>query len=313
MGFFRTVYETCLGTAVFPRLLNVSLIRALFHFLLLAFLVTVFITACRMGELLPMLTKIYAEFVSDTGGIKVGSDGVSVRSKPDEKRRFILSKDFSFDYLPSQNTLTAAMIKDWKTKSGIMLMPKGLAYWKNDSVSGTHENYMLMDFEKAYVLTSDGFASFINGNYYLQPSEKFVIKNIFIRMMIPVFESNEKLLDFIRFSLVTVSFGFVFGIITLTAVAATTFFTAAQFMWTTGGPGIIRPTFKTTFVIVMYAAFPPLLIAAVFAGLDLPFLDFQTVFLTGFLIYHLIAYGRIQRFLNPPKRKDNDDEDEDIF
>ena len=60
---------------------------------------------------------------------------------------------------------------------------------------------------------------------------------------------------------------------------------------------------------MIYAAFPPMIIAALYSGMALPFLSFQTVFFIAFFIYHLVVFNRIHKQLNPPK----EDDDEDIF
>ena len=59
--------------------------------------------------------------------------------------------------------------------------------------------------------------------------------------------------------------------------------------------------------IMVYAAFPPLIIAGLFTALSLPFLSFQTVFFVTFFIYQMLAFSAVNRSVNPPP------EDEDFF
>ena len=60
--------------------------------------------------------------------------------------------------------------------------------------------------------------------------------------------------------------------------------------------------------LMAYAAFPPLILASLVSSL-VPFISFQTLFFILFFIYQLLAYGAVQRKLNPPPPPSDDDED----
>ena len=90
-----------------------------------------------------------------------------------------------------------------------------------------------------------------------------------------------------------------------TALMITFLFAGAQNLFTPQGDRKIG--FPRLMTIMVYAAFPPLIIAGLFTALSLPFLSFQTVFFVTFFIYQMLAFSAVNRSVNPPP------EDEDFF
>ncbi len=107
---------------------------------------------------------------------------------------------------------------------------------------------------------------------------------------------------------------FFFGLLPLFSVAflTTLIFSLVQhFMSLRQNP---KMTFGNVYSAMIYAAFPALIGAVLFAAFAPPFLSFTTVFFVIFFIYHLFAFRTIQRALYPPPPKTNDDsEDDDYF
>ena len=46
---------------------------------------------------------------------------------------------------------------------------------------------------------------------------------------------------------------------------------------------------RSALCVTFYASIPPLIVATVYTGLDIPFLDFQRVFVVAFFVYLLIC------------------------
>ena len=63
--------------------------------------------------------------------------------------------------------------------------------------------------------------------------------------------------------------------------------------------------------VIIYSSFPGLIIATIYSGLGLPFLDFQTVCFICFSVYMMFVINRLQNNLLPVKGKE--DEDDDYF
>jgi hypothetical protein len=65
--------------------------------------------------------------------------------------------------------------------------------------------------------------------------------------------------------------------------------------------------FTNLLTIAIYASFPGMMIATVYYGLNLPFVDFQTVCLSGFLIYLIVVLNRLKKLKKPDPREERDD------
>ena len=60
-------------------------------------------------------------------------------------------------------------------------------------------------------------------------------------------------------------------------------------------------TFKEIFCSGFYASIPPMFVASFFPAFDLPFLHFETVFMTGFLIYFIAVLNYLERAVHGTK------------
>jgi hypothetical protein len=59
--------------------------------------------------------------------------------------------------------------------------------------------------------------------------------------------------------------------------------------------GFLTGGLKAAFGITLYASIPPLVVATVYAGLDIPALDFRRVFVVAFFVYLLMVFRGIRR------------------
>ncbi len=58
--------------------------------------------------------------------------------------------------------------------------------------------------------------------------------------------------------------------------------------------GRVTGGFRSTLSVNLFASVPPMIVAAVYSGLHLPYLDFHMVFITAFFVYLLMAFARIR-------------------
>ena len=75
----------------------------------------------------------------------------------------------------------------------------------------------------------------------------------------------------------------------------------------------VRLKFGPLLSVMIYASFPALVIASASLIVELPFFSFQTVFFVVFFIYQMLAFGAVQRFLNPPPPRNDGEDDQDFF
>jgi len=104
--------------------------------------------------------------------------------------------------------------------------------------------------------------------------------------------------------LVIGSFLFAFATIFVFLLLAVVFFQIGQYIRLTAFD--VKMSWKTSVAILLYASFPPMLIASVFCGFLLPLYLYQMIFLIPFFIYHLIVFGAVMRYLKPEKSNFSD-------
>jgi amino acid transporter len=68
--------------------------------------------------------------------------------------------------------------------------------------------------------------------------------------------------------------------------------------------------FTNLLTVSIYASFPGMMIATVYYGLNLPFVDFQTVCLACFLVYLIVVLNRLKRLRKPDPREEIDDDED---
>ncbi len=314
MNFFRTVFQVCTGTAVFLQLMNRSVWRALFHFVLLLVLLSACLSAVNTWLIGREIRRVCNVLFEQVGGVTISRDtGIRLLKNPEKAQSYILNPRMRFDYFPGASFQPSA-VRQWDSDYGIVLLDRAIVTWFRN-VSGTaHEQYMVMssvlDGRLAQeipwmklVTSREELGAYLADRFSLKKGEKmedlalwpdgFSVDN-------PAVVAGQ-MISGVAFVIFILAF---FGMLLL-CFFAVLFFALAQYFWSVNGAER-KMGFRTILILTLYAAFPPLIIAALFSGMALPFLSFQTVFFIAFFLYHLVVFSRVQKQLNPPRKDDED-------
>lgn len=312
MQFFRTLIAVCSGPSVFPGLMNRNPFRAVFHLLLLCVLLALVISAFRIAGFREPERVISRALTGQFGSVVVRDGTVLPEKNAKQAKSFILTRSLRLDYLPD----SAAALKNmgrWRERTGIIWTPRGFLLW--GAVEGETAGYVLIPMPLpsrtalALVPSLNGISSaplsapeierYVRKNYYggekpLEGAEKTLV--------FPIPETVAAISSACHVFIGVTAFAGLF----FSSLMITFLFAAAQSLFTPKGAK--RPAFPRLMTIMVYAAFPPLIIASLFTALSLPFFGFQTVFLITFFIYQMLAFSAVYRHLNPPPPPEDDED-----
>lgn len=319
MELFKTIGAICSGPSVFPNLMVRSPQRALLHLFLLCFLLAVVISGFKFAEMERGRRIITEAFTEQFGTLSISKKGVVPSLNADQPRTFLLSPEFRFDYLTKDSLKNLDQMDEWKELAGVFWCPRGFLLWtRKVNENGIYltaplpppVNWLYM------LLIPVGFAS----SQALTPAElrTYLLDNWFPggKSDAPLFAGTAVRtpaeISSLVMTVLCASFFFsaFLGIFFLSLITAL-LFAAMQYIFV---PKVdVRLKFGPLLTVMIYASFPALLAASASLIAALPFFSFQTVFFIVFFIYQMLAFGAVQRFLNPPPPKDDSDDDQDFF
>jgi len=333
MGFIKTLLSICGGTALFPKLLEGSMFRALWHLLLLAFCVAVFTLSMRAIPVRNSVQSLQESFSLSFGSLRVSDEAILPEKKQDEPGSACTPGFIRIDYFPSPEAIdTKEILNDTELPRGIVWTPSLALLWTRALVPESwfgpmEEKYVLMPF--AY---RDKILSSWPGSNPVSPSELqeklkalgTAAENIkgdsFFRIYpgLPMLEPLllhlwDMLLVFMLSSEFLMAF---FGVFSFSVFYASFTALICYNSWRELNPNK-KLSLGGVFAVGLYTGFPAVIIASCFPALDLPFLDYRWAFTLCFLAYFFPVFNRIQKSLQPPKktsgRRGSSDNDDDIF
>lgn len=309
MHFFRTIITVCSGPSAFPDLISRNPVRAIFHLFLLSVLLAFAVAALQIAAVKEQRAVISAALSDYFGSVVVGEKTVLPAKHEKEQKTFILTRQLRLDYLPDSAVLLKG-IGDWRERAGVIWTPRGFLLWSATETEPGKFMLVPMPLPSASLslaplmvtpapLTAEEIEEYVQKNYFsgtAAAAEKTT-------MSIPVTS-----LTATAFAVYNVFIGFAaFGGLFFTALVASLLFAGAQCIFVPRGENSLK--FPRILTLMVYATFPPLILASLISLLLPQFLSFQTLFFILFFIYQLLAYGAVQRKLNPPPPPSDDDED----
>lgn len=301
MSFLKILVSVCRGTEIFPFLVRIPIIKALFHFLLLAFICTSFIA---LAKLMPVWNSVYSacEILNrEFGAFLVSGENMLPQKAPEQSRSVMVSKTFLVDYQTDKKL--SVMMEDEATLGGMIWTPLFLGGWtkvKPDTYVIMPIVYNVNVIRMPMYMSKAELQNYIS-SMSIKPSAfpfAFLLESIQIKNFItavPVF----------TFIMLCGIFGInLFLIVTSTIIFGSIFSIVYAFMKDPAS----RISGINIFVITIYASFPPVIIASFFPALELPYIDYQTVHMFALLIYLFIVFNKVQQYF-APKKKDEDEID----
>ena len=309
MGFWKTLFQVCSGFDVFLRLLECRFWKAFFHFLALILVLSFLMAWGHSCLLQPKIDSITGRLFKEIGSLRFsGKEGIRTSVKPEVKQSYILDDHLRFDYYPAK-TLTESDMKNWTTPFGVIVMDNGLVVWSENYAETGRGKYLAapllmeqnpMKAESIQTgLSARDLYEYLKTNLEHRPGGK-------IHSILP--DADEKLVrDYLSSCLgLLLFFGVLFSALGL-AVMTILFFLLMQLVFFAGVEK--RPNFRQVLVILIYMAFPALVISSLYSLFMIRLVSPQTVFFTVYFIYYIVIFRKIRLFLNPPREPDFRDDD----
>ncbi len=308
MGFFSTVYHVCSGTTVFIQLMERRFLRAFFHFFLLVLLLSVILATGHSCMYAPTIRNVCRNLFEQIEGIRFSAaEGIRTVKTPLEKKSYLLDDKLRFDYCPG-NTLTEGDIRKWNTPFGVLAMDRGFLFWAENYADTGKGKFlvipMAVDFRQA---KEERFESGMSPSEFKEFAEKrFVLKKGETLQLTERVENAAGLSAQLTLALWLVILSASFIGISVMGFLMIFFFGVMQYFWS--GLDERKLAFSKVLVVLMYTAFPPMLIAALYSFFMIPILSPQMVFFIALMVYSVAVFRKIRHSLNPPRDRNFDDD-----
>jgi hypothetical protein len=317
-GFLKTFIGVCSGTAIFPEIVKFPFRRMLWHLFIIASIGSIINVAFRYHPIDVGYEETCRKLEDKFGNIVFSDKGIRPEKDPD-KPGTIYMDDFRIDYFPKM-----ADLKNFKPEKGRYL---GLAWTPNSAsiwvmpdrkvipvypfyiaseISNEDASEMFNHFGKVYQGDMDSTLSLYDmADLSEIPSSEFQPATI------PFKEFKTNMLFRIPMGIKTIAVIFLASEILGNCLLATPFYILifSAFSFFLGRSSILPMKFSEIFVVGIYTGFPGLVIATFFTALQLPFLNFQSIFLIAYLFYSFPVFARL-RFAQMQKENMKDEDDE---
>ena len=254
--------------------------RVFWHYFVMLVICTLIIT----GGQYPAIDKIIRasqEMISEKFGVMTAgpAGGINITNSPQEEQLCLLPGGISIYYLPQE--LPEKFLDFQKDATGgLIFSPAHIILWSNQPTPSMmplpaqawamiHETEELTDTALREALSRPALTEPLPASESMATAVLTMIErpSLYVKMLLFVFNLLMRAFETLPFILI---FGLIFSVF---------------------GSFRAKNIFSTRAIIAIcvYASMPPMLVASMFPALDLPFLDFNTVFLFGSAIYTMIA------------------------
>lgn len=267
--------------SAFSELAGRALWRAVWHFMLMAVACTLLITCCRWFSSQRIFEVSRKAIAGQFGNLKVSpAGGLIVGKTPDKAAVLQLPGGISMCYIPAE---IPEELPDYEKNSqaGLIFSPSRILLWLGTPVNslwnvepdaGGVQVFQLSDAELRKQLAAP------EAGVQIPPDRS--AGAILLQLI-----ENPALL-------IPSALLLVLAIILMQTVPTILLF-ALIFGWFGSFRSSGLLTMKEVFTVVFYASLPVMLISSLFPALELPFIDFNTVFSLGTVVFSLIALNYV--------------------
>ena len=301
-GFLNTFISVCSGTAIFPQIAKYSLLRMIWHLFLLAVLGGCVNIAFRYHPFNSAYEEYCTKLESKFGQISFSEKGITPTINPD--RPGTLRRDnFRLDYFPQMDALKT-FHPDEEFPLGIAWTPKSMVAW----ILYDHTPYPFMPM----LIPSFADPDQVNEGMSLlmkrlngETDKKISLYEASDIYKIEVAPSEYKTIPFREFktnitgvplSLPTLYLLYLFSeiVVNVLLISPVYILIFTLFSYFLGKSEMLSIKFSKLLIVGIYTGFPGVVIATLYTALDLPYLDFQSVFLLSYLIYSFPVFSRLR-------------------
>ena len=301
-GFLNTFISICSGTEIFPELTKYSLVRMVWHLILISILGGCVNVAFRYYPFSASYEKYSEKLQRKFGDIKFSEKGITPSINPD-KGGTVRYDNIRTDYFPKREALKSFKPDDnnlfgiaWTPQSVVvwllydkkpspfmpLLIPevtdrtqmeKGMSFLYKQMQGTNKKNLSLYDISEIYQI-------------HLTPSDY---------TQIPFSEFRTNIMG-VPLKIPTIFMLFLFFeiLVNCLMIAPVYILIFTLFSFFLGKSEMLSLKFKELLVIGIYTGFPGIVIATLYTALDLPYLDFQSIFLLSYLIYSFPVFARLR-------------------
>lgn len=287
INFFRALFGTCAGIAIFEKLQFQSFARAILHLLLMS-IVSAAIIACGVyPELKTFWHNTLTVIADNCGTIICSNERIAPALEPEKMRMFTVGGSLAITYLPA-----GAVELPENFQQGCA---NGLIWQEN----GKFLLWNAAESNKYYVV------QITNPVMSMNKSEVFGREALFAELQKTQqlnigFKKGEteeltaaKLGALGELAVIVGLSGMLFQKTLLEVILYIGMFACVSLLMNIGRPR--RMPFKVMIVLAIYAGLPPMLIGSVAEALQLPFLNFNIIYVLGMTFYLIVVMNRLER------------------
>ncbi len=299
-GFFAAVAGTCRGTDVFFRLLRQHPLRMIGQFLLLMLLCSGFVAVVHFFTTEKEIDQAAAGFRSTFGNLSVQDGRFLPELQPQQMRSLLLPDGGLLTYVPPGETPKLPEKTDGNDFHYLLYwFPEEFLLGKklgdNEWISLNFRPNMIGTEQSQSDLT--GFETRLRAVAAKQKALPATVgqtaRVMAVDEMAGIFKTSWTLIGFLFF--------FVLGAVQIVFYVGV----FVGMFHLTGARQLRVLRFRDLFIIAMYAGFPAMLVASVFAAFELPLLNFGSAYVIGMVLYMLTVVNRIEREAAPPTAPGN--------
>jgi len=309
--FINILISVCKGTSLFPTLLHVPFLRALFHLFLLSSLTSIFIVLAQIAPTSEAIDRSVGALEQNFGILTFTKEGIRT-SKPMIKTEFDVAGGNRIQCFPDADSITSDVVYDSLAESGVVVSRTFIFMWTK-----VDDDMVVPIWFGAVSNAKQYFSKRLNRTDF----EQFLAEgkagggDLTLNTVVPILYSDllgadDLAYQPVEFSDLGSSFliqsSFFYAIIWGCVIFIKVLWYSLMFM------GIFflmnrrllgKIPFRSFFIMSIYVGFPAVIVAALFPALDLPYLDYETVYYIGFLVYLFPVLGRVQNDINTPKSR----------
>ncbi len=339
MKFVRTIWNLCSRISALSGMIDASWGRAVWYAVLLTFLCSFFAAGAAVYREHDHIRNSIMNLEASIQGLFIGQDAITLGNNEKEAHRVIslLDMPVRFDYVSDGIALNPSQ---WNANElqGVTAAPEAIFYWckygrlyglmivhnvdpgKNSHIEQGLAGKLFYTAEEFSQIVASaapekenslaaGIADVVEQGIdeVVRADKTDAEKQLERAMSVSRFEDIIVLVQIWQFFTVFIE---IFMTCIFQLLMAAFCFSLGQFLHLARTPGRMR--YMTCAKLSLYAAFPPLIIAAFMEMIDIPYLDFQLSFLIVFFVYQMLAFREIWRRQNPQAEKKRPPGDDDF-
>lgn len=297
-SFIKTLFSVCSGTDIFIKIIKYSIVRSLWHLLLLCTICSLIFILLKSPSLKNDISSTFDRLQEKFGGISVKENGLFPVIQPNQPKT-LSTNSIQIDYFPDMPTDKNFNIDTFLNRAGFIWMPTSIITWSQLD-SDNFFIYQIIPVEKSKAVelgAIDNIYHFLNSVY----------KNNQSQFKIPFFLKNGEILEFSSFS-DTIFFWISLAMFVINLgsyfICALLYSLLFALFYIIIGKKFYSISFKSYFLMAIYAGFPGIIIGAVLIFANIPWFQYQTIYLICMIVYLIFISQKIRALhILPPRTR----------